>query len=140
MSEARSAARPVEGVANSQTLYEQDHYSWVEQQVALLRAGRLGEVDVENVAEELSDPGRTHFHRLQSSLKILVMHMLKWDHQTEHRSSSWEESIREHRRWVVRLLTRNPGLRSRRDEALADGYEDVKVWSCCLTPWLTTDC
>lgn len=129
MSDALSVVRPVEGATNSETLYEHDFYSWIEQQVALLRAGRLGEVDVENVAEELSDVGKTHFYRLQSSLKILVMHMLKWDQRTEHRSSSWEGSIREHRRRITRLLTKNSGLKSRRDEALADGYEDALVWA-----------
>jgi hypothetical protein len=38
-------------------LYERDLYAWVQEQVALLRAGRLGEIDAENIAEEISDVG-----------------------------------------------------------------------------------
>lgn len=115
--------------SRSADLYERDYYSWVEEQVALLRAGRWAEVDAGNVAEELSDMGKAHFYRLQSSLKILVMHMLKWDQQTEHRSSSWQGSIREHRRRINKLLARNPGLKARAAEALADGYDDALVWA-----------
>jgi len=107
--------------------YDGDYYGWVEEQVALLRAGRLDEIDVENIAEELSDMGRTEYHRLHSALKVLVMHMLKWDQQPEHRSSSWEGTIREHRQRIARLLKKNPGLRPRLEEALAEGYEDARI-------------
>ena len=65
----------------SRTRYEDDLYSWVQEQVALLRAGRLSEVDALNVAEELSDVGRNQYDRLESSIAVLTMHLLKWEHQ-----------------------------------------------------------
>lgn len=114
---------------DDQARYETDYYSWIQEQVVLLRAGRLTELDAENIAEELSDLGKSQLWRLQSSLKILIMHMLKWDQQTEHRSSSWAGSIREHRRRIVKLLRRSPGLKPRQDEVLAEGYEDAVMWA-----------
>ena len=39
------------------SLHEQDFYAWTTQQVALLRAGRLAEADIEHIAEELEDMG-----------------------------------------------------------------------------------
>lgn len=50
--------------------------------------------------------------------------MLKWDDQPQHRSRSWQNSIREHRRRVLRQLARNPGLKARLDEALSEAYQN----------------
>ena len=48
----KAAAKPV-----PRTRYEDDLYTWVQKQVALLRAGRHDEVDALNVAEKLADEG-----------------------------------------------------------------------------------
>ena len=77
--------------------------------------------------------GKAQFYRLQGSLKILVMHMLKWDQQAEHRSASWEGTICEHRRRIGRLLDNNPGLKPRLSEALAESYEDARGWASIET-------
>jgi hypothetical protein len=119
--------------AKERTRYEDDYYTWVLEQVALLRAGRLDEVDAENIAEELSDIPSALFDRLQFSLKVLLMHMLKWDRQPEHRTRTWVFSIHEQRRRVQRLLNENPGLRSRLDEALEEGYEYARPWAALET-------
>ena len=115
--------------ARNRTHYEDDLYSWVQEQVALLRAGRLDEIDAENVAEELSDVGSSQYDQLWSSLRVLVMHMLKWDQQPEFRTPSWVFSIREQRKRYARILKKNPGLASRRDEALADAYDSARDWA-----------
>jgi hypothetical protein len=41
------------------TLYDSDFYAWANEQAALLRAGRLSEADVENIAEEIESMGRS---------------------------------------------------------------------------------
>jgi Domain of unknown function DUF29 len=108
----------------SRTRYEDDLYTWVQEQVALLRAGRFDEVDALNVAEELSDVGKSEFRSLQSSIAVLTMHLLKWDYQPARRSISWMATVRELRRSIVRVLKQNPGLKSRLAEALEEGYAD----------------
>ena len=42
-------------VAPTLRRYGDDLFGWVEDQVALLKAGRLSEIDANNIAEELSD-------------------------------------------------------------------------------------
>ena len=111
------------------TRYEHDLYSWVQEQVALLRSGRLDEIDVDNVAEELSDVGRSERWKLWSILRVLVMHMLKWDQQPEQRTPSWVHSIREQRRRYGRLMESSPSLQGSRGEVLADIYPIARGWA-----------
>lgn len=106
--------------------YEDDLYTWVQEQIALLRAGRLADIDAENIAEELSVLARSEYSRLVSALRVLVMHMLKWDQQPEYRTPSWVYSIKEQRDRFADALHDNPGLRPRRDEALAKAYRQAR--------------
>src|SRR4051812_27068174 len=73
--------------------YERDLYSWAVEQAALLRAGRLGQADALNIAEELDDVGSEQYHRLESALRIILLHLLKWDHQPKRRTRGWRASI-----------------------------------------------
>jgi hypothetical protein len=115
------------------TRYDEDLYTWVQEQVALLRAGRFDEIDAENIAEELSDVGKSERAKLESALRVLVMHMLKWDQQPELRTPSWVFSIREQRRRIDRLLRQNPGLKPHQDESLADVYQSARDWASLET-------
>jgi len=109
--------------------YERDLHAWVEEQVGLLLAGRLDEIDAVNIAEELRDVGASEYDKLYSALRVLVMHMLKWDQQPEYRTASWVYSIAEQRKRYAKVLKRNPGLKSRREEALADAYDSARRWA-----------
>jgi Domain of unknown function DUF29 len=104
---------------------EADLYSWARHQAELLRAGRLSEIDAAAIAEEIDDVGEEQYDKLESALRVLMLHLLKWDHQPDRRSRSWTASVREQRRRVLRQLRKNPGLRSRLDEALGEAYEDA---------------
>ena len=71
--------------------------------------------------------GEEEYHRLESVLRVVMLHLLKWDHQRDRRSRSWALSINEHRRRVHRQLRRSPGLKSQVDEALEGAYEDARL-------------
>ncbi|KQP16656.1 DUF29 domain-containing protein [Methylobacterium sp. Leaf93] len=131
MGEPALKGEPTEGAASrsSRTRYEDDLYTWVQEQVALLRAGRVDALDVEHIAEELEGLSKSEFAKLQSALRVLVMHMLTWDQQPEHRTASWIFSIREQRRRYSRILASNPGLKPRIDEALSNAYPDARDWA-----------
>jgi hypothetical protein len=109
------------------TRYEDDFYTWVEEQVALLRAGQLTEIDALNVAEELSDVGKSEFNSLKSALTILVLHLLKWDYQPARRTRSWELSIREQRIQIAHVLEDSPGLKPRIQTALERAYSSGRT-------------
>ena len=40
------------------SLYESDFYAWSNHQAALLRAGKLNEADIDNIAEEIESMGK----------------------------------------------------------------------------------
>jgi hypothetical protein len=52
------------------------------EQAALLRAGRITEADALNIAEEeLDDVGNEQYDKLESALRVISVHLLKWDQQ-----------------------------------------------------------
>ena len=108
--------------ARRSSRYDEDVYAWAQAQAESLRAGRLDEIDAENVAEEILDVGRNEYDKLESALRVLLQHMLKWDFQPEKRSRSWANTIAEQRDRVDQQLQGNPSLKSRREEAMARAY------------------
>ena len=109
------------------TRYEEDVYGWVQEQVALLRAGRLDALDLDHIAEELNDVGLSEYYRCQSAIEIVLLHMLKWDHQPERRSRSWTLSIAEHRERIASVLRKSPGLKSSLAEAQEGAYRLARL-------------
>jgi hypothetical protein len=105
---------------------EQDLYTWARQTAMLLREGRVGDLDLAAVAEEIDDVGEEQYLRLESALGVLMHHLLKWDHQPAARSRSWAITVREQRRRVERQLRKSPGLKGRLHEALVEAWEDAR--------------
>src|SRR5437870_10375804 len=99
--------------------YERDFYSWLMEQARHVRAGHWDALDRENLAEEIESLGREQFNKLESALRVLLVHILKWDQQPARQSRSWSVSIREQRLRLDDVLADNPGLRPRIDEAIA---------------------
>ncbi len=108
-------------------LYEQDFYAWANEQAALLRSGQLSAADIEHIAEEIESMGKTEKRELISRLKVLLMHLLKWQYQPVGRSVSWQLTIKEQRREVARHLADNPSLKARLSETLMDAYGDATI-------------
>lgn len=106
----------------SNTLYDQDFYAWANEQAALLRAGKLDQIDVDNLAEEIESMGRSEKSELVNRLAVLLTHLLKWRYQQSFRSNGWRGSIEEQRYQIMRHMRQNPSLKSQLDEAMADAY------------------
>lgn len=103
--------------------YEQDFYGWTQEQAALLRAGRLNDLDIENLIEEVETMGRSEKRELESRLTVLLLHLLKWKYQEVRRGRSWELSIDEQRMQFRKTLKENPGLKPVLDEITKDAYK-----------------
>lgn len=99
------------------TDYEEDAAAWALEQVALLRAGRWSELDIEHIAEEIEDMNLSHWHQLASRMSLLIAHLLKWQYQPARRGASWESTIRTQRVRITRMLSRMPSLRHLLDDA-----------------------
>jgi hypothetical protein len=80
-------------ISPCRNLYEEDFVAWTEQTARLLRSGRLAELDVDNLTEEVEDMGKSRRQELHSRLTVLIWHLLKWRHQPEKRSVSWDLTI-----------------------------------------------
>ena len=73
-------------------LYDQDFLEWTQQQVEYLRTGCWANLDIENLVEELESLGRSEQRELGSYLQVLLMHLLKCEHQPERRTS-WDSTL-----------------------------------------------
>lgn len=103
--------------------YHGDIVAWAEEQARLLRAGRFDHLDIEHLAEEIEDVGKSEQRELANRMALLIAHLLKWRYQPERRGASWELTIRNQRRGILRRLERTPSLRA--PVADPDWWQDV---------------
>jgi hypothetical protein len=114
-------------------LYDVDFYAWTRQQAELLRQGHLEALDRTHLLEEIEDLGNRHYDQLESRLGQLMAHLLKWQVQHWQRYYSWRATTQMQRLSLGRLLRRNPGLKSRIDEAMAEGWEEARLLAIAET-------
>ncbi|MBF2049271.1 DUF29 domain-containing protein [Leptolyngbya sp. NK1-12] len=93
-------------------LYEQDYYRWLTETAAALADGRFSELDVLNLVDELESMGKSQKRAIESYLNVLLLHLLKWKYQSNHRSGSWKSSIRNSRRAIQKRIAESPSLRT----------------------------
>ncbi|MYM73333.1 DUF29 family protein [Duganella sp. FT134W] len=103
-------------------LYETDALIWTETQIALLRAGKFDQLDLENIISELGYQVRKDKNEVASRLRGLIAHLLKYQFQPERRSRSWANTIDNHREAILDVLTQMPSLRPQLDEYIAHNY------------------
>jgi hypothetical protein len=91
--------------------YDEDVLAWSQEQARLIRAGRFDLLDVEHIAEEIEDVGKSEQRELANRMAILLAHLLKWQHQPERRGASWERTIKAQRKEIAYHLDETPSLR-----------------------------
>jgi hypothetical protein len=106
-------------------LYDTDFAEWAAETARLLRAGRLDQVDLEHLAEEIEDMGKNNRREVQSRLRVLLAHLLKWRQQPQRRSKSWRSTIATQRVELHNIFRQSPSLRAGSAEAMADVYRDA---------------
>jgi hypothetical protein len=105
------------------SLYDTDPHAWYWEQATLLRGGKAAHADLVHIAEELEDRGRSEAKELRSSLRLILSHLLKWQHQPDKRSDSWRDTIDRERDHAELCLEDNPSLRSKLPELFAKAYQ-----------------
>jgi hypothetical protein len=98
------------------TRYEDDVVAWASEQARLLREGRFDLLDVAHLAEEIEDVGKSEQRELANRMAVLLAHLLKWRMQPGRRGASWQITIRNQRRGIVRRLGETPSLRQKLDD------------------------
>jgi hypothetical protein len=91
------------------TLYDDDFYAWTQEQAELLRRGPAGanQLDIELIAEEIEDLGRSELHACESLCEHIIEHLLKLEYSgLVDPAGHWRREIIEWRLQLERKLTR----------------------------------
>ncbi len=75
-----------------------------------MRAGRFEMLDIEHIAGEIEDVGKSEQRELASRMAVLLAHLLKWQHQPERRGASGEKTIKAQRKEIAYALDESPSL------------------------------
>lgn len=95
---------------NDNVTYEADFAAWALHSARLLREGKLSQLDIEHVAEELEGMGASERRELLNRLQVLLVHLLKYQFQPERRGKSWLLIMNHQRTAIERLLEQSPSL------------------------------
>ncbi|MCB0188107.1 MAG: DUF29 domain-containing protein [Caldilineaceae bacterium] len=104
------------------SLYETDFHAWTQHQAELLRQEEFAELDLHHLIEEIESLGKSQQNEVKSRLRVLIMHLLKWQIQPLRRSASWRYTINVQRLDLQDLLDENPSLRARLAEFVEYAY------------------
>ncbi len=124
-SSAASARRT--GAASRRTAttpYDKDVILWSQEQARLLRAGRFAELDIEHLADEIEDVGKSEKRELASRMAVLLAHLLKWSRQPGKRTPSWRVTIVDQRKRIALAIKETPSLKG----VMRDPDWQAAVW------------
>ena len=108
----------------TKTLYDTDFAEWSRQTAEMLRAGRLEELDLENVAEEIESLGKSEHAAVRCQIKLLLMHNVKQMIQPERDGTRWRLSIADARQTILDHIEDSPSLRKYLRDNLQRFYQD----------------
>jgi len=94
----------------NKTSYNQDFNLWLEHTAQLLKQGKFSGVDIPNLIDEIEGLAQNQKQALKSNLRVVLIHLLKYQYQPEKITDSWVNSINEHRDRVYDILDDSPSL------------------------------
>ena len=140
--------------------YEADIIAWANEQAWLVRNRKFELLDVEHIAEEIEDVGKSEQRELGNRMTVLIAHLLKWQFQPERQGRSWELTIRNQRKAIQLHLKQVPSLKSKLNdfewweivwgdavyqaskETELDTFPETRLWSIdniLSDSWLPTE-
>lgn len=105
------------------TLYDRDYSLWLETTAQQLRSRQLGNLDLDNLAEEIEAMVKSEKRALKSNLEVVLMHLLKYKYQPQKRTNSWRYTIFEHRDRLQQAFQDSPSLRPYFDTIFDECYK-----------------
>lgn len=109
------------------SLYERDYAEWLETIVNHLKNREFESLDLENLIEELETLGRREKREIESRLRVLLMHLLKYKYQLDKRTNSWKYTIREQRLRILKSLKDSPSLENYFQTIFPETYSDARA-------------
>ncbi|MGB7413687.1 MAG: DUF29 domain-containing protein [Thermosynechococcaceae cyanobacterium] len=123
----------IDGSAAHLQMYDRDFIQWVDHAAELLKQGRFDELDLENLIDEVECLGRSEKHALTSNLRILLMHLLKWQYQIEKRTGSWRGTVAEHRTRIQEAFEHSPSLKTYYVQVFDKSYGKARILAASET-------
>jgi hypothetical protein len=111
------------------SLYEQDFYLWIQRTIELLKKGKLEQLDLENLIEEIDSMGKSQRKEHKTRLTVLIEHLLKlqyWTTEKEYNVRGWLNTIVEQRRQITYILADSPSLKPVLNDIFLDCYQDAR--------------
>ena len=109
--------------------YEKDIVAWANEQANFIRSGRFDLLDLEHIAEEIEDVGKSEQRELENRMAILLAHLLKWQYQPARRGASWQKTIKVQRTQVNRRIQKTPSFKHTLQDT--EWWEDT--WGDAIT-------
>ena len=121
-----SIAAPVS--SKKKLLYDKDFFKWTKAQANVLKKGRLDDLDIRNLVEEIESLGRNDKRSLSSQTVVLLTHLLKLKYQPhgQGNSKSWHSSVLNSTREIKKLIKDSPSLKNELIKEFSEAYEDAK--------------
>jgi hypothetical protein len=104
------------------SIYEEDFFSWTQEQAKLLRSGDFSRIDAANIAEEIESLERRDRRELGDRLENLIAELLKWRCDPGARCGNWQSEILRQRSEIGHIIDDSPSLREFAAEQLAEAY------------------
>ena len=108
-------------------LYDRDFYAWSEEQSRLLMARSRAGLDWDNLAEEIATLGRSERSEIRSRIRVILVHLLKWQFQPEGRNASWAGTLLEQRDQLNETINASPSLRGYPQSILPRQYDIARL-------------
>ncbi len=105
--------------------YETDIVAWANEQAGHIRAGRFDLLDVDHIAEEIEDVGKSEQRELANRMALLLPHLLKWEYQPDRQTASWQRTMNEQRKGIKMRLAKSPGLLP----MITDADWQAEIWA-----------
>jgi len=115
-----------EVIIKSAFLYDTDYQLWLDKVVAQLRAQDFGNIDLENLIEEVESLGRSDKRAISSYLMRLCEHILKlkyWESERETCFRGWVLEINNFRSEIESILQDSPSIKPFLDRSFTSAYE-----------------
>jgi Domain of unknown function DUF29. len=111
----------------AKTPYEVDVIAWAQEQAALLRAGRLDEIDAEHIADEIEDVARTEIRELAKRVATLLGYLIEHHFSSTAGQPDSDPAVRRFRHSIVRRVQRTPSLKIALTDSdfWADAWDDA---------------
>lgn len=109
------------------TIYDEDVIRWSEEQAQFLLNRQFDLLDLEHLADEVLDVGKSEVRELENRMAVLLAHLIKWVYQPAYRSRSWELTINEQRRMIARRIQKTPSLKHKMSDVNEEFWP--AVWS-----------